>query len=74
MMTERRIKKRMILFQCDYNEGAHPKVMEKLMETNLEQTVGYGEDEHCVCASGSLITFVLNCFTYIRVSCLHLGQ
>ena len=51
MMTERRIKKRMILFQCDYNEGAHPKVMEKLMETNLEQTVGYGEDEHCARAA-----------------------
>ena len=51
MMTERRIKKRMTLFQCDYNEGAHPKVMEKLMETNLEQTVGYGEDEHCARAA-----------------------
>lgn len=41
----------MTLFQCDYNEGAHPKVMEKLMETNLEQTVGYGEDEHCARAA-----------------------
>ena len=41
----------MILFQCDYNEGVHPKVMEKLMETNLEQTVGYGEDEHCARAA-----------------------
>ena len=41
----------MILFQCDYNEGAHPKVMEKLLETNLEQTVGYGEDEHCAHAA-----------------------
>ena len=41
----------MILFQCDYNEGAHPKVMEKLMETNLEQTVGYEEDEHCARAA-----------------------
>ncbi len=37
----------MILFQCDYNEGAHPKVMERLAETNLEQTVGYGEDAYC---------------------------
>lgn len=26
--------------------------MEKLMETNLEQTVGYGEDEHCARAAG----------------------
>lgn len=37
----------MILFQCDYNEGAHPKIMKRLVETNLEQTVGYGEDAHC---------------------------
>lgn len=41
----------MILFQCDYNEGAHPKVMERLMETNLEQHVGYGEDARCAHAA-----------------------
>lgn len=40
-----------ILFQCDYNEGAHPKIVERLMETNLEQTVGYGEDEYCARAA-----------------------
>lgn len=37
----------MILFQCDYNEGAHPKVMQRLLETNMEQTPGYGEDDYC---------------------------
>ena len=37
----------MILFQCDYNEGAHPRIMERMMETNLEQSPGYGEDAHC---------------------------
>lgn len=37
----------MIHFNCDYHEGAHPAIMEKLMETNMEQTVGYGEDAHC---------------------------
>ncbi len=41
----------MILFQCDYNEGAHPQVMERLMETNLEQHAGYGEDAHCAHAA-----------------------
>ena len=41
----------MILFQCDYNEGAHPKILERLMETNLEQTVGYGEDPYCAAAA-----------------------
>ena len=37
----------MIRFQCDYAEGAHPLILEKLIETNLEQTVGYGEDPYC---------------------------
>jgi len=37
----------MIRFECDYAEGAHPLILEKLMETNFEQTKGYGEDEHC---------------------------
>lgn len=37
----------MILFQCDYNEGAHPKILDRLLETNMEQTVGYSEDAYC---------------------------
>lgn len=37
----------MIYFNCDYNEGAHPAILKKLEETNLEQTPGYGEDLYC---------------------------
>ena len=37
----------MLYFNCDYTEGAHPAILEKLSETNLEQTVGYGEDAYC---------------------------
>lgn len=37
----------MIQFQCDYSEGAHPRILERMMQTNLEQTVGYGEDHYC---------------------------
>ena len=37
----------MICFNCDYLEGAHPMIIEMLNKTNLEQTVGYGEDEYC---------------------------
>ena len=37
----------MIRFNCDYLEGAHPRVMQRLLETNLLQTPGYGEDEYC---------------------------
>ena len=37
----------MIQFQCDYNEGAHPLIIQSLCDTNMEQTVGYGEDQYC---------------------------
>lgn len=41
----------MIRFNSDYTEGAHPKVLEKLIQTNLEQTTGYGEDPYCLKAA-----------------------
>lgn len=37
----------MIRFECDYAEGAHPRILQALMETNEEQTQGYGMDVHC---------------------------
>lgn len=45
-----------ILFQCDYNEGAHPLIMERLMKTNMEQTPGYGVDEYCMAAADKIRT------------------
>ena len=36
----------MIHFNSDYMAGAHPEVMRRLVETNLEQTVGYGMDAY----------------------------
>ena len=40
----------MIYFNSDYLEGAHPSVMARLNETNMVQTVGYGEDQYCAAA------------------------
>ncbi|NMB21405.1 MAG: low specificity L-threonine aldolase [Firmicutes bacterium] len=37
----------MYSFRNDYSEGAHPQILRALIETNLEQTVGYGEDRFC---------------------------
>ncbi len=37
-------------FDSDYLEGAHPKILNRLLETNLEQTPGYGEDRYCTSA------------------------
>ncbi len=37
----------MISFESDYIAGAHPKVLERLVETNLETLSGYGADRYC---------------------------
>ena len=37
----------MYRFQCDYTEGAHPAIMQRMVETNFEQTNGYGLDPYC---------------------------
>ena len=42
----------MIRFNCDYQEGAHERILNKLLETNLVQSPGYGEDDFCEEARG----------------------
>lgn len=37
----------MIRFDSDYAEGAHERILQRLLQTNEEQTPGYGEDAHC---------------------------
>ena len=38
----------MYSFTNDYSEGAHPKIMKALIETNDEQCAGYGLDKYCL--------------------------
>ncbi len=38
-------------FRNDYSQGAHPRVLDALVRTNLESTAGYGEDEYCQAAA-----------------------
>lgn len=42
-------------FNCDYMEGVHPRILERLVETNLEQTAGYGNDPYCVSAKKKIL-------------------
>ena len=37
----------MIRFDSDYVEGMHPSILKKLIESNDEQLIGYGNDPHC---------------------------
>lgn len=41
-------------FKNDYSEGAHPNILNKLIETNLIQQLGYGEDEYSIEAKALL--------------------
>ncbi len=34
-------------FKNDYTEGVHPRILEALIKTNMEQHEGYGEDRYC---------------------------
>jgi len=38
----------MYSFKNDYSEGAHPNILKALMETNMEQVEGYGEDKYTI--------------------------
>ena len=40
----------MLYFDTDYMEGAHPAIINRLCETNLQHTVGYGNDQYTASA------------------------
>lgn len=44
----------MVSFESDYIAGAHPKVLEHLVETNLECLSGYGTDPYCESAKAKI--------------------
>ena len=37
----------MISFENDYSLGVHPKILQRLIETNMEALPGYGTDHYC---------------------------
>lgn len=41
----------MISFASDYIAGAHPEIIRRLTETNLENLSGYGTDKYCTLAA-----------------------
>ena len=45
----------MILFRCDYAEGAHPEILKRLTETNFEQLDGYGCDPYTESAKRKIL-------------------
>ena len=45
----------MLLFRCDYAEGAHPEILKRLTETNFEQLDGYGNDPYTQSAKRKIL-------------------
>ena len=43
-----------VSFTCDYCEGAHPKILQRLLDTNMIQASGYGEDPFCSSARAKI--------------------
>lgn len=41
----------MLSFECDYNNGAAPKVLQALIDTNSTYVPGYGDDKYCLSAA-----------------------
>lgn len=44
----------MLAFECDYLEGAHEKILQRLLETNYEKAPGYGNDKYCESAKAKI--------------------
>ncbi|MBQ7153139.1 MAG: aminotransferase class V-fold PLP-dependent enzyme [Clostridia bacterium] len=44
----------MVSFESDYNTGAHPDVLQKLVQTNGECLPGYGTDRYCESAKAKI--------------------
>jgi threonine aldolase len=47
-------------FQNDYSEGAHPRILEALSNSNMRQSVGYSEDEFCESARAKILEAIGN--------------
>ncbi|MGN1181020.1 MAG: threonine aldolase family protein [Suilimivivens sp.] len=44
----------MLAFECDYLEGAHEKILQRLTETNYDKAPGYGNDSYCESAKAKI--------------------
>lgn len=50
----------MINFKNDYSEGAHPLILESIVQATFEQNDGYGYDIHCINAANELMRQIGN--------------
>ena len=63
----------MLDFVNDYSEGAHEKILQRLLETNMEKLSGYGTDQYCESAKQK-IREVCECPEQIQDISAHMKQ
>ena len=61
----------MIRFDSDYTEGCIPEILTALTNSNDEQTIGYGKDDHCLNAA-KLIKQAIKQIIHFRIFCLRI--
>ena len=44
----------MLSFENDFNRGAHPEILRRFVETNMDMEVGYGNDSFCESAKAKI--------------------
>lgn len=59
----------MLNFESDYTEGAHPKILDKLIKTNMEKLSGYGEDIYTKNAIEKIKKLIKNPSTEVGFLC-----
>ena len=63
----------MVSFESDYIAGAHPDVLRRLAETNLEPLAGYGSDPYCSSPAMRCWNFRSGTEKSIRKICAHIS-
>ena len=58
-----------IAFKNDYSEGAHPSILERMVQTNLLQQAGYGFDEYTLAAKARIAALLDNPESQIYFVC-----
>ena len=61
----------MLAFNNDYSHGAHPAVLQALVDTNMEPQPGYGTDAHTERAKQLIRVFLSISSKSVIRSCPH---
>lgn len=56
-----------ISFKNDYGEGAHPRILQALVDHNMEQQAGYGQDDYSIEACRLISSYLDNDYSEVHL-------